>query len=202
MNKKIILVLLAILAFSMPALAALEYTTTLLYFNVAQLDEVTVYLLGYTSTGNVTAPAGTATLYNIEFNTTQASASWINATVATGSGQVQSQNSGIIYIDNTGTTNDVQLNISTNVSSWASEGNPAGCLNLKYFANQSLSTFGDAVYTSFNPSTLAQLNVTNVTIDADFDATDQAWEVWLFGNFTNCVQGTYAEMFYVWANFP
>jgi len=193
MSKKIILILSVILVLlSVPALAALEYTTTLLYFNVGALDEISVQILG--GVWNVSAPAGTATLYNIEFNTTLQYDAWVNAKTA-GVASTQTDSNGIIVIDNTGTTTPTALNISTNVSSWGS-GN-YNCTDLHYFANNS----ADAVYGAATPASEIQLNNTNVTLDGSFTPTEDPWEVWLWGNFSGCTSGTRVAMFYVWANF-
>jgi len=207
MNKKTIILLVIFASMAIPVIAAgTEYTTTTLYFNVAQSEEITVYLIGHTTTGNTTSPTGTATLYNIEFNSSQSSAQWINASVAgDGGANIQTFTNGILLIDNTGTANSVQLNISSNVSDWTSgggQGNPAGCLNLKIFKNQSVSADGDAECGSCNPATYQQLNTTNVTLDSTFNTNELQWEVWLWGNFSGCNYGTYTEQMYVWAKFP
>ncbi|NIM46960.1 MAG: hypothetical protein GTN40_02255 [Candidatus Aenigmarchaeota archaeon] len=196
MNKKLILVLLVILAaLTIPALAAVEWTETLLYFNVEQLDQISVQLLG--QGWDASSPTGTATSYNIDFNSSTGSVAWTNATVKFANNN-QSFSDGIILIDNTGTTTPTTLNISTNVSDWSTAGSPAGCLDLHYFANNSTA----AVYTAQTPASEPQLNTTNVTLDSSFDPTDNNWELWLWGNFSQCNQGTYAEKLYIFADFP
>jgi len=192
MSKKIVLILIAILALSIPVIASVEYTSTLLYFNVGANNEVSVQLYN-SGLWNTTAVAGTATIYNVEFNTTNQDAQWINGTV-TGSANTQSSANGIILIDNTGTTNAV-INISTNVSDWAAE--RGGCTNLHYFTNNSAA----ATYGAGTPATEPQLNTTNVTLDGSFTPTEAVWEVWLWGNFSGCTTGTTVETLYVFANF-
>ena len=198
MNKKLILVLLVILAsLTIPALAALEWTTTLLYFNVEQLDEISVYLLGQSA--DTSSPTGSATSYNIDFNSSTGFTNWTNASVKFAA-NIQTWDDGIISIDNTGTTTPTTLNISTNVSNWGTAGSPAGCIDLHYFANNSTG----AVYTAASPQNEAQLNTTNVTLagGTTFTPASNNWELWLFGNFTNCNQGTYVEQLKIFADFP
>ena len=197
MNKKLILVLLVILAsLTIPALAALEWTTTLLYFNVEQLDEISVYLLGQSA--DTSSPTGSATSYNIVFNSSTGFTNWTNASVKFAA-NIQTWDDGIIVIDNTGTTTPTTLNISTNTT-WASAGSPAGCIDLHYFANNSTA----AVYTAKTPQSEPQLNTTNVTLagGTTFSPTSNNWELWLWGNFSNCNQGTYLEKLYIFADFP
>ena len=64
MNRKTILVLLAILvSLSIPVAAAtMQYTTTILYFNVGAANEIRVTLLGESWT--VASAAGNATTQN------------------------------------------------------------------------------------------------------------------------------------------
>ncbi len=197
MDKKLILVLLVILSvISLPVLAALEWTETLLYFNVAVSDEVTVYLLQ--ESGTATSGAGASTSQNIEFNSTTGTTQWANARVQGGSSTLQNDDEGIIWIDNTGSTTP-ELNISVNVSSWGSGG--YSCLDLHYFSNQ---TGGATVanYSAGTPANEDQLNTTNVTLDSSFTPAEDTWEVWLWGNFSSCSSGSTGAMLYVWADFP
>ncbi|NIO44408.1 MAG: hypothetical protein GTN36_02540 [Candidatus Aenigmarchaeota archaeon] len=198
MDKKLILVLLVILSvLTIPALAAVEWTETILYFNVEQLDQISVQLLG--QGWDASSPTGTATSYNIDFNSSTGTTAWANATVKFANNN-QSNSNGIILIDNTGTTTPTTLNISTNVSNWGTQGSPAGCIDLHYFANNSTG----AVYTADTPASEPQLNTTNVTLagGTTFSPASNNWELWLWGNFSNCNQGTYAEKLYVFADFP
>jgi hypothetical protein len=190
MNRKTILVLLVILvSLSIPVFAAMEYTTTILYFNVGAANEIRVTLLseGYT----VAAAAGNATTQNIEFNSTGPDSAWVNAKV-TGGGTQQDNTNPIITILNAGTTSP-QVNMSVNSSQ-------SGCINLHYFFNQSAT----AAYSAGTPASEVQLNATNVTLDSSYVAvSDASIGVWLWGNFSNCNQAaSKAELFYIYANFP
>ena len=183
----IVAVLLAAAFLGVPALAAgLEYTKTILYFNVQALDEVTVTLVGQGS-GTVTGGgAGTFTSDALNFTCSQGDCVWRNASLFS-SGTSQDINNPAITIDNTGTTN-AQINISANVTL------PAGhaCLNLRY-SNDTMSIPSAA--------TANNLNTTNVTLVGTYTPTDATLKVWLFGNFTSCTQQVYAAQFNVWANF-
>jgi hypothetical protein len=164
-----------------PVLAAgLEYTSTVLYFNIGALDEVTVTMVNQGS--GVTTGAGTPTSSNLNFTCTQADCLWVNASL-TGGGGTQSDGTPAITIDNTGTTN-AQINISANYTFPG-----ATCLNLRY-SNQTIT----------NPPTLS-LNTTNVTLVQTYTPAQASIKVWLFGNFTACTQQVYVAQFNVWALF-
>jgi hypothetical protein len=165
-----------------PALASgLEYTKTILYFNVQALDEVTVTLVNEASfTG--TSTAGNLTSSALNFTCQAQDCMWINASLS-GGGGTQDDDVPAITIDNTGTTN-AQINISANVTLPA-----ATCFNLRY-------SNGAITY----PPEL-HLNTTNVTLDASFTPVEATVKVWLFGNFSGCAQQIYAAQFNVWAYF-
>lgn len=192
MDRKMILVLLAILlSSSIPVLAAtLEWTTTLLYFNVGAANEIRVTLLGQPFT--VTEAGGNATAQNIEFNSSGPTQAWVNARV-TGLGSTQNDDNAIITISNPGSTNP-EINISVNSSQ-------SGCIDLHYFMNQTAS----AKYSAGTPASETQLNTTNVTLDGSFAPQGGEPDIglWLWGNFSGCAVGnSKVEMLYVFANFP
>lgn len=165
-----------------PALAAgLEYTRTLLYFNVGALDEVTVTLVNE-GAGTTTSPSGAATASSIGFTCGTADCVWVNASIY-GGGANQTDATPAITIDNTGTTN-AQINISANYTFPGTT-----CFRLRY-SNATIT----------NPPTL-DLNVTNTTLLAAFTPTASALKVWLFANFTACTQQTYVAQLNVWALF-
>jgi hypothetical protein len=177
------IVLIAVTLLGMPALAAgLEYTKTLLYFNVGALDDVTVTLVNEGGSTSTAGYPGATTSTSLNFSCGSGSCSWVNATLSS-TGSSQDVTVPAVTIDNTGTTN-AQLNISANVSFPG-----ATCFDLRFSNN-----------TMTNPPTV-QLNTTNVTLDSVFTPTDSTLKVWLFANFTVCSQQTYVAQFNVWALF-
>ena len=166
-----------------PALAAgLEYTKTVLYFNIGALDEVTVTLVNEGSGTTTNGGAGTQTASSLNFTCGSADCVWVNASLS-GGGGTQSDATPAITIDNTGTTN-AQINISSNYTFPGTT-----CLRLRY-SNATIT----------NPPTL-DLNVTNVTLVQTYTPAQAALKVWLFGNFTACTQQVYVAQFDVWALF-
>ncbi len=185
------IVLMAVTLLGIPALAAgLEYTKTILYFNVGALDEVTVTLVNE-GAGIATAGApGALTTSALNFTCASGNCIYQNASLSGGGGS-QSDTVPAITIDNTGTTN-AQINISANASF------PVLCSASGYFAlRYSNNTIG-TLPTAASPS---NLNTTNVTLVATYQPTDTVLKVWLFGNFSGCTQQIYAAQFNVWANF-
>ena len=162
----IAIVLIAATLLGIPALAVgLEYTRTILYFNVAALDEVTVTLVNE-GAGTTTAGGGGAnTTSALNFTCGVADCVWVNASLS-GTGSSQNDATPAVTIDNTGTTN-AQINISANVSDWST----TPCFNLRYSNN-----------TITNPPTLG-LNTTNVTLVASYSPTHATLKVWLFAIF-------------------
>jgi hypothetical protein len=145
--------------------AATETVTTTLYFNIAAVDELTVTLLGQAAV--TSAPTGTATPANIEFNSTTGTDAWLNATV-TGGGATQDGSNAILVLDNTGTTN-LNINIST-------AGGLAACQALRYNTTWCAT-----------PSTCAtDLDTTEITLDSSFTPAETAINLWLWGNFSAC----------------
>jgi hypothetical protein len=186
MRKTGLLTIVAILLasatiLSAPVLAAgLEYTKTVLYFNVGALDEVTVTLVNE-GAGTATG-AGIQTASSLNFTCGSANCAWFNASLS-GGGGTQSDATPAVTIDNTGTTN-AQINISANYTFPGTT-----CMNLRY-SNATIT----------NPPTLA-LNVTNVTLVEAYAPADAALKVWLFGNFSACTQQVYVAEFNVYALF-
>lgn len=171
MNKKLIIVLIAILAFaSVPALAALEYTTTILYFNVGSLSDIRVTLI---QQSYVKATTSGNTTQNIEFNCGGMNCWWLNASVQGGATANQTYASSIIQVTNLGTTTP-QVNISVNVTQ-------SGCIDLHYFSNQTASD----IYGAATPNSESQLGTANVTLDGAFNNTEHIG-LWLWGNFSGC----------------
>jgi hypothetical protein len=183
-SKKILAFLVIVATICAPVLAAVEYTTTTIYFSVAAFDEVTVTLR--TGNANVTSPTGTATFNNIEFNTSVGTNEWTNPRVYEQSTLLQESGSPIISIDNTGTTN-CQLNISIN------ETVPA-CMGLKYNTTWQASAPLRAGSTN--------LGAANITLNNSWGAIDgPTINLYLWGNFTDCPAGTSARTLYIWASF-
>lgn len=147
--------------------AATETVTVDLLFNIGAVDELTVTLLG--ETAQASAAGGAALPANIEFNSTDGSDEWINATV-TGGGSTQDFTNPILSLDNTGTTN---LNISMDIGAGLD-----ACQVLRYNTSQPLYV-GEGYGGSVN-STM------NVTLDASFTPAESAISVWLNGNFSAC----------------
>lgn len=189
MKKTKILSLIVIFSISItltciPALATTQFTKTTLYFNVAQVQEVTVTLLGNTY-GNITAVApGTQTLDNLNFSCAVSTCSWVNASSFLGTGGTQSASTPALTIKNTGSI-PTQLNISANDTGLL------GCEKLRYensSANFNVET---------NGITLTNTNVTLMN-STGFVAGIQL-SVWLFGNFSSCASGSTPITLWVWS---
>lgn len=168
--------------------AALEYVYTELYFNIGAVDELTVTLLGQSVV--TSSPGGTTTPAQIEFNVS-ADTIWQNATV-TGGGSTQDQTNPIFTIDNTGTTN-LELNISINATMQA-----GSCVML---LRQLTDPFPYDISSTGPESAGEDVNTTNVTIDSSFTPSEAAWGVWLYTNFSGCLDADDdARRFFMWAD--
>jgi len=158
----------------------LEYTTTLLYFNVNENRDIQVLSLGGSWVS--TTSAGAPTTGNIEFNTSQPYTYWVNATIEGGGGS-QDDTTPILQVQNIGTIS-AQINISINASM------PA-CMLLR-FENDTISY----------PPQIINLNTTNETLTGALATADTALDIWLFANFTNCGTGdTTQRNFTIWADY-
>jgi hypothetical protein len=178
--------LVAVTLLGIPALAAgLEYTKTILYFNVGALDEVTVTLVNEGAGTTTSGGAGVFTSSALNFTCSSSDCQWVNASLS-GTGTQQSITTPAVTIDNTGTTN-AQINISANVTLPA-----ATCFNLRY-SNDTM--------TIPSAGNLNNLNTTNITLVQTYTPTGATLKVWLFGNFSGCTQQVYAAQFDVWALF-
>jgi len=182
MRKKLItLIVFFTLLTGIAAYAAnLEYTTTLLYFNVNENRDVQVLSLGGAWVSATSA--GAPTTGNIEFNTSNPYAYWVNATIEGGGGS-QDDTTPILQVQNIGTI-DAQINISIN------ETMPS-CMLLRY-ENDTIT---------YPPST-SDLGTTNVTLVGALGSGETALDIWLFANFTNCGTGdTTQRNFTVYADY-
>lgn len=166
--------------------AALEYVYTELYFNIGAVDELTVTLLGESTV--TSSVGGTTTPAQIEFNVS-GDATWQNATVSGGS--TQDKTNPILSIDNTGTT-DLVLNISINATM------PSGtCTMLLRFINETSPYDLNALEPEANGE---DVNTTNITIDSSFTPAEAAWGLWLYTNFSGCVDADDdIRRFFMWA---
>lgn len=166
MDKKLVLITFAALVLlAYPVKADTEWVYTDLYFNIAAVDELTVTLLDETPV--TSSPTGTAAT-NIEFNSTDGTDLWLNATVS--GGPIQDASSAIMVLDNTGNTN-LEVNISINASL-------GSCLGLRYN-----TTWAD------DPSVNAtDVGTTNITLDDSFTPAEAAINMWLWGNFSSCLE--------------
>ncbi len=179
MDKKFIAV--AVLALSVvmfypldAATAVTEYVYVDLYFNIGAVDELTVTLLGQSAV--TSAPAGTATPANIEFNVST-DAVWKNASV-TGGGSTQDYTNPILSLDNTGTTN-LQINISLNETL-----NPGVCTMILRYINDSAPYDVSGVTPGTNG---VNVTTTNMTVDSSFTPAEATWGLWLYANFSGCI---------------
>jgi len=148
----------------------LEWTTTVLYFNVAANDEITVTLLGESAA--VTADGGTSTPQNIEFNSTTGTDEWLNSTVTGTGGSVQDDTNAILQIDNTGNSN-AEMNLTLD------EGTSAlnACQKLRYHTTYQADVATDGILLN---------STTNVTLDSSYTPAEAAIDLWLWANFTGC----------------
>ncbi|MHA1866313.1 MAG: hypothetical protein ACTSWZ_07395 [Candidatus Heimdallarchaeaceae archaeon] len=182
MKKKYIVLLILLISMTVPVLAAeTQYTITTLYFNIQSLNQVVVTLYGE---ADVTMTTGGATTTDINFTSSTGTTLWQNATVSGGSQQDETH--PIIVIDNTGTTNVSQLNISINVSL----NPPSPCTMALRYINQSGD--GTSWSNTNDPDTYgADIGTTNITIATDWepnpsDSSLDKWALWLYGNFSQC----------------
>jgi len=160
------------------ASAATESVYVEVWFNIGAVDELTVTLLGQSAVTSATG--GTATPANIEFNSSDGSDEWVNATVA-GGGSEQDDTNPILSLDNTGTTN-LGINMSLNETLGDT------CLNLTYDTSHTYSP------TKYVNSTM------NATLDTSFTPAESAISVWLWGNFSTCGDADdYVGKLMIWA---
>lgn len=160
-----------------------------LVFGVGALNQITVYQ--YTTSKGAMTAAGLA-LTNIEFNSTNPDAVWVNATVAGNSPQDATH--PIVYVDNTGTT-DAEININADSDITSTD----ACLKCRYIFKQAAA--GVFSNTDDPATNGAGLNATQQQIDASFTPDEENWGVWLYGNFTGCTQGQDLAIFYINATF-
>jgi hypothetical protein len=187
MGRALAITLILFLAAVIPVWAALEYVYVDLFFNIGAADELTVTLLGQSAV--TSSPSGQATPANIEFNVT-GNTSWENASVTGGS--QQSNITPILSLDNTGTT-DLEINISINASL------PSGActMDLRYI-NDSAPYDIDALNPEDNGS---QVSTTNITIDSAFTPSEATWGIWLYGNFSGCIDSDdTVRRFFIWSS--
>lgn len=168
MNKRIMaLTFIFCLAAAPVAMAATESVTVTLYFNIGAVDELTVTLLGEAAA--TSTAAGQALPANIEFNSTVGTDLYLNATVSNG-GSTQDATNAIMQLDNTGTTN-LAINMSL-------DGSINACLDCKYATSFTYDVVGSGI----------SLNDTeNATLDASFTPAEAAIDMWLWGNFSGCL---------------
>ncbi len=191
MKKLLIGLALFVIAISLPnAQGAIEAVYSDLFFNIGAVDEMTVTLLGESSVTSSALP-GTATPANIEFNVS-GDVIWQNASVQ-GGGSTQDQTNPIFSIDNTGTTN-FELNISLNATM------PSGTCTMLL---RQITDPAPYDITSVGPDPDGEdVNTTNVTIDSSFTPPEATWGIWLYTNFSGCLDADDdARRFTIYAGF-
>jgi len=165
--NELFIVLLFTMAFMMaPVSAATETVTTTLYFNVQSLMAFEVVLLGGTAV--TSAPGGTPTASNIEFNSTTGTDANLQAKV-TGGGATQTDGNPILSVNNVGTVNIAPLNISI------SSVTPA-CWDLHY----------SPIWTAICSAGTIMTN-TEIQIDDSFTPAEAAKSIYLCANATACI---------------
>lgn len=161
-----------------------------LVFGVGALNKVAVYQYTGGQSGDMTA--GGLALTNIEFNSTDGTDAWVNATIAGGS--TQDETNPILYTDNLGTTN-AEINISTSSEISGVD----TCLELRVIWKQASS--GVFSNTDDPSATGFDLNTTQIQIDSSFTPDEENWGVWPYGNFSGCTVGEDQTTFYINATF-
>ena len=188
MGRGLAIAILLLLIVIIPVWAALEYVYVDLFFNIGAEDELTVTLLGQSDVQS--SPTGQATPANIEFNVT-GNTSWQNASV-TGGGSTQDLSNPILALDNTGTTN-LEINITLNASL------PTGTctMDLRYINDSSpYSITGDV-----ESDGVQVTSTSNITIDSSFTPAEAPWGIWLYGNFSGCIDSDdTVRQFIIWSN--
>jgi hypothetical protein len=169
----IFFILLAVTAYAV----SLEYTTTLLYFNVNTNRDVQVFTFG--GSWISATSSGAPTSGNIEFTTINPDAYWVNASIYGGS--AQDGTNPIIRVQNIGTV-PAQVNITINET-------VPSCMILRY-SNDTITY----------PPTLT-LSTTNVTLDDSLGPGDTPLDLWLFTNFSGCTVGISQRNFTVYADY-
>lgn len=173
-------VVIAIITMAIPGVyATAVWTTTTLNFNIEAVDNLRVTVLGQTYTE--ASSSGNATSANIEFNTSVESTAWVNATVVGGS--AQSDGSGIFNIDNVGTTT---FNLTTNIDAalGTCTGTGGDQMNLVY--NTSWVDTGEVSYGN-NVTEVGVGEAGRNVLDSAFTPGDAAIELYLWANFTGCL---------------
>jgi len=177
MNKSIIMAMtLAIIAglgmTSIPVSAGDESVIIPIWWNVNSADELSVKILSAANTyggWNLSVSGGTAMGAQIEFNTSTTDSAWLNATTRGATGATQDIDDGIIIMDNTGTT-VVAVNVSI-------ANDTRSCMQLS----------GSLTYDDSPASGPTNISSAGWALNASYEPTDQALELWLWGNFSNCI---------------
>ncbi len=179
----IIIVFFALLAITVYA-ANLEYTTTLIYFNIAQTRIVEVQTLGGSWVN--TTSGGAPTTGNIEFNTSTGTETfWVNASIVGGSPQTDAN--PILQIRNQGSI-DAEINISINATT-------PSCIRVKY-ENDTIA------YPPTTPDLANSTSALNLTLIDDLAFGETPLDLWLFANFTGCGPSDTTERnLTIWADY-
>ncbi len=189
MNKKLaaLVTFTALVLLIYPVRAGTGSVYVDLFFNIGAVDELSVTLLGESPV--TSAAGGTATASNIEFNVS-GDLYWQNATV-TGGGTEQDSTNPILALDNTGTTN-LEINISINATLPSN-----GCKMILRYINDS-SPFDISSKTPGTDGVV--VSTTNITINSSFTPAGAAMGLWLYGNFSGCLDADdTTRRFTMWA---
>jgi len=186
MREKLLIIIVFFTLLAATAYAvSLEYTTTLLYFNIGVARDIRVLIYNAGSWDSATS-GGTPTSDNIEFNCTAQECVWVNATTVSGA-DTQDDSNPIIQIDNAGTV-DAQVNISLNASM------PSGTCTMKLRYENDTITY---------PPATSDLDTNNVTLIQDLKADDVYLDIWLFANFSGQCQTSDSDQrnLTIWADY-
>lgn len=149
---------------------AVEYTQTLVEFNIPSVTAYTLTLLGEAAvTSDPTASSAPTTM--IYFNSTDGNSKAVEAHVAGGS--IQSDGNPIFTFDNTGTVNLTTLGVYLN-------GTAPTCVSL----------LGKTAYAA-GAGGAAVIGVTNATVATNYAPAAAAQAYYLWANFTGCASGQY-----------
>lgn len=173
-QRKIWLLLLAVIVAIGTVSAAVEYTQTAVGFNIASTVAYTLTLPGESATNSDPSAASAATT-QIDFNSTTGDEKAVNAKVA--GGTTQSDGTAIFQFDNTGTVN-LTLTLYLNDSM-------PSCITLLGKSTWSAVADGASI-----------IGVANTTIDSEFGVAEAAQDYYLWANFSNCQTGNHRRLIY------
>jgi len=174
------IVSIAVTISSIPAMAGgLKWTKTIINWHVLGADEIRVTILSDTAPGTIANSTGNWSTVSLNFTCAVKDCQWVNVSTESATPQTQSLNTPALKIENYGTTTASWINLSTNYT-WAA----GDCFKLYY---NNMTSISPVMPTAPAIANIGNLNTTNVTLSTSFAPSATQINIWLFGNFSNCL---------------